>query len=138
MQDSSKLSKDSTQEEKDAARIGELRQVIEKETLCPIMTPNHGTEEYYHVMARILNLFMIEKEKLKSDGSHDKWKYRYVLDGNPQSTAAYDAKSLSSPTPSDCIIFLFIAICAHLHSKYAVRPNLPSPKSFPRTYQTSN
>ena len=78
------------------------------------MTPEPGTDEFFHVMDRLLSLFMIEKEKFNSDGSHDKWKYRYVLNGNPQSAAGYDAQALSSPTPSDCIIFLFIAIAAHL------------------------
>ena len=114
IQDSSNLSKTTTQAEKDKARTSEIRQIIEKETLCPIMTPKPGTDEYFHVMDRLLSLFMIEKEKFNSDGSHNKFKYRYVLNGNPQSAAGYDAKTLSSPTPSDCIIFLFIAIAAHL------------------------
>ena len=114
MQNSSNISENSTRKEKDEARTSELRQVIEKETLVPVMTPKYGTDEHHHVMARLLNLFMIEKEKFNSDGSHDRWKYRWVLNGNPQSTAGYDASSLSSPTPSDCIIFLFIAIAAHL------------------------
>jgi len=96
------------------AQFTEINQLIEKDTLIPIMTPKHGTKEFAHVFARLLNLFMITKEKTHSDGTHDRWKARYVLDGSKQSTAGYDAKSLSAPTPSDCIIFLFIAIAAYL------------------------
>ncbi len=99
---------------KQLAKFNEVNQLIEKGTLQPIMTPEPGTKEFAHVMARLLNLFMIMKEKVNSDGSHDKWKARYVLDGSKQSTDGYEAKTLSSPTPADCIIFLFIAIAAYL------------------------
>jgi len=109
-----KSKQESSQTEKERARIAEIEQIIGKDTLRPIMTPAVGTPQFQHVVSRLLNLFLIDKEKFKSDGSHDKWKSRYVLNGNPQSTAGYDAKSLSSPTPSDCIILLFVALAAHL------------------------
>lgn len=104
---------------RDASKA-ELQQVLDKDTLTPILTPEDGTPAMKHVSERMLNLFMINTEKFTSDGRHDKFKSRWVINGNPQSSEGYDPKSLSAPTPSDCIILLFISIAAKLNWKLNV------------------
>jgi hypothetical protein len=108
------------QEAVSEASKAEIQQVLDKDTLTPIVTPADGTPEMRHVSERMLNLFMINSEKFTATGQHDKFKSRWVINGNPQSPEGYDPKSLSAPTPSDCIILLFIAIAAKLNWKLNV------------------
>ena len=95
------------------AKLAEVKQLIDRDTLDPIMTPPPGSPEFRHISERLLDLFMITKEKTDSRGEHIKFKARYVLNGSVQSAEGYEAKHLSAPTPSDCIIFLMIAIAAY-------------------------
>ena len=102
-----------TNQLKDIARSAEIKQIIDKDTLTPIMTPNKGSAELDHIMKRILNLFMLTKEKLNSDGTLQKWKARYVIDGSEQDKSGYEHAHLSAPTPTDCIIFSMVAIASY-------------------------
>jgi hypothetical protein len=103
----------SKQDQMEEAKLAEVKQLIDRDTLDPIMTPPPGSPEFKHTFDRLLDLFMLTKEKVDSRGEHIKFKARYVLNGSLQSSEGYEAKHLSAPTPSDCIIFLMIAIAAY-------------------------
>ena len=98
---------------KEIARHKEIQQIIEMDTLSPIVTPTRGSLEDAFIRNRSLNLFMLTKQKLNPDGSLNKWKARFVIDGSQQDKSGYDINQLSSPTPTDCIIFSMVAIASY-------------------------